>query len=104
MFDFHLLKMKESGVVDKLMTRYKPDPPQTIGTPEAVRLGYDNLIFPALVLSFGTCGALAVVLVERLVQWAGEGNSSSSTSWTGSPKNRRPNIIAPNINEALVSP
>ena len=71
MFDYHLLKMKESGVVDKLLTRYMPDPPQTIGTPDAVPLGYDNLIFPALVLSFGTCGALAIVLMERLVRRAG---------------------------------
>ena len=78
MFDFHLLKMKESGVVDKLLTRYYPDPPQTFGVTDASPLGYDNLIFPALILSFGTCGALAVVLVERLVRSLGAGRPSLS--------------------------
>ena len=54
----------------QLLTRYMPDPLQTIGIPESNRLGYDNLIFPALVLSFGACGAVMVVVAERLVRRA----------------------------------
>ena len=65
MFDFHLLKIKEAGVFDKILAKYYPDPPRAYGITEPVSLGYNNLIFPALVLSFGTCGALAIIFVER---------------------------------------
>ena len=99
MLDFHLLKMKESGVVDRIAMRYMPEPPRDIGVPDAQQLGYDNLIFPALILSFGTCGALAVVLVERLVRRAAPGGRPR-------PKNRwadaanAPDIIGPEAEAA----
>ena len=32
MFDFHLLKMKQSGVADKIALKYMPDPPQVVAT------------------------------------------------------------------------
>ena len=88
MFDFHLLKMKESGVVDKILTRYYPDPPQTFGVTDANPLGYDNLIFPALVLSFGMCGALGVVLMEKLMRQARK-------TWMDA------DAIAPNISQTF---
>ena len=68
-FDFHLMKMKQSGIFDRVMSRYLPDPLLAIGIAEANRLGYDNAIFPVIVLSFGSIGALLVLLVERMIRY-----------------------------------
>ena len=54
MFDYHLLKIKESGIDEKIVTNYAPDPPLQIGIAEAQQLGYDALLFPMILLA--RCG------------------------------------------------
>ena len=68
-FDYHLMKMKQSGILDKVKSIYLPDPPLTIGISEANQLGYDNLMFPGIVITFGIIGALIILLVEALIEF-----------------------------------
>ena len=67
LFDYHLMKMKESGILDLINTDHLPEPPLVIGMTGANSLGYDNLIFPTIVLSFGGFGALIITVLERLM-------------------------------------
>ena len=68
MFDYHLLKIKESGIDEKIVTNYAPDPPLQIGIDEAQQLGYDALLFPMILLLVGSCGGLILVILEHLIR------------------------------------
>ena len=86
LFNYHLLKMKQSGIFDKILSNYLPDPPITIGISEVKQLGYNNLVVPVIVLSFGCFGGLMILLVERMFRYAFQArqaiNSSRKTgSW-----------------------
>ena len=67
MFDYHLLKIKEAGIDEKIVTNYAPDPPLQIGISEAEQLGYDALLFPMILLLFGICGAWILVSLEHFI-------------------------------------
>ena len=67
MFDYHLLKIKEAGIDEKIVTNYAPDPPLQIGIAEAEQLGYDALLFPMILLLFGICGAWILVSLEHFI-------------------------------------
>ena len=67
-FDYHLLKIKESGIDEKIVTNYASDPPLQIGIDEAQQLGYDALLFPMILLLVGSCGALILVILEHLIR------------------------------------
>ena len=67
--NYHLMKMKEAGIFDRINLDYLPEPPLIIGTGEGNPLGYDNLIFPTIVLSFGGFGALIIMVLERLMHY-----------------------------------
>ena len=67
MFDYHLLKIKESGIDEKIVTNYAPDPPLQIGIAEAEQLGYDALLFPMILLLFGIVGAWILVILEHFI-------------------------------------
>ena len=67
LFNYHLMKMKEAGILDIINSDYLPEPPLVIGVADANPLGYDNLIFPAIVLSFGGFGALIIMALERVI-------------------------------------
>ena len=69
MFDYHLLKIKESGIDEKIVTTYAPDSPLQIGIAEAEQLGYDALLFPTALLLVGSCGALIIVIFERFTRF-----------------------------------
>ena len=64
MFDYHLLKMKEYGIRERLSTNYEPESPLQIGIDDAEQLGYDALLFPMILLLAGGCGALLIMLLE----------------------------------------
>ena len=70
LFDYHLMKMKQSGIFDKIMSSYLADPPLTIGISEANQLGYNNLVVPLFVLSFGCFGGIVILMLERLFRYA----------------------------------
>ena len=67
MFDYHLLKIKESGIDERIVTNYAPDPPLQIGIAEAEQLGYDALLFPIILLLLGICGAWILVILEHFI-------------------------------------
>ena len=67
MFDYHLLKIKESGIDERIVTNYAPDPHLQIGIAEAEQLGYDALLFPMILLLFGICGASILVTLEHFI-------------------------------------
>ena len=67
MFDYHLLKIKESGIDERIVTNYAPDPPLQIGIAEAEQLGYDALPFPMILLLFGIVGAWILVILEHFI-------------------------------------
>ena len=64
MFDYHLLRLNEYGIKERLTTNYEPDAPLQIGIDDAETLGYDALLFPMMLLLVGGCGALIIVLLE----------------------------------------
>ena len=66
MFDYHLIKMKQAGLMTKIADHYIPDPPLIVGMSEASQLGYNNLLFPIIVLSFGISSAIIMVIIEKL--------------------------------------
>ena len=68
MFDFHLLRIKERGIRSRIFLDYVPEPPLKIGVDEAQQLGFDVLLFPAMVLSFGGFGALLIMVLEHLIR------------------------------------
>ena len=69
LFDYHLMKMKQSGIFERVNLEYTPDHPLTIGVTEADQLGYNNLLFPMIVLSFGGFGALIILLLEGAMKY-----------------------------------
>ena len=60
------MKMEQAGIIDKITADYIPDPPLIIGMSEATELGYDNLVFPMIVLSVGITSALVILTTEEL--------------------------------------
>ena len=70
LFDYHLMKLKQAGIFDRIISRYLADPPLTIGISEANQLGYNNLVVPLIVLSFGCFGGIVILLLERLFRYA----------------------------------
>ena len=52
LFDHYLNKMKQDGVLDKLINEYEP-PPQICPDLTGKALGFNNLIFPFLTLITG---------------------------------------------------
>ena len=52
LFDYYLKKMKQDGVLDKLIIEYEP-PPQICPDLTGKALGFNNLIFPFLTMIAG---------------------------------------------------
>jgi len=52
LFDYYLKKMKQDGVLDKLIKEYEP-PPQICPDLTGKALGFNNLIFPFLTMITG---------------------------------------------------
>lgn len=83
LFNYHLLKMLESGTIDKISRKWKendkPDGSRDVtaesSQQEALVLGYDNLLFPFLIIFAGvglaflfSIGEWARKRIPRLVQ------------------------------------
>ena len=68
LFDYNLLKVVQSGLLGKLVDRWlRDDRPQVGRSPfveEATALGFDNLMFPGLMLGAGVCLSLVLGLLE----------------------------------------
>ena len=66
LFNYNLKRLDEKGILDKLIEVYMPKhhTPQTIL--EAIPLGYDNVLFPSLVMLMGIASSLLLVIVEKI--------------------------------------
>ena len=66
LFNHHLKKLNEEGILDKLADMYMPkrNSPQAIL--EAIPLGYDNVFFPSLVMFIGILSSLLMVCIEKI--------------------------------------
>ena len=80
-FDFHLSKMTENGIFNKLVIDWM-EPPGSDFTEdlEIVYLGYENLIFPCLIMSAGILMSLAQVCMEKLMPPKNFASSNSAFS------------------------
>ena len=69
MFDYHVAKMRKSGIQRKIEQRWlspeRPQPPEDTSQ-VAGALGGDQLFFPFSILLTGIVGGAALVALERL--------------------------------------
>ena len=89
MFDYHLLRIKESGIRERIGTIYAPEPPLKIGVDEANQLGFDVLLFPAMVLSCGGFGGLLIMVFEFVLGKCGLGPNKDVRLGTLGPRRVR---------------
>ena len=85
MFNHHLAKMHESGVLSILVTKWmSPERPQTPVNPNQVfaSLGGDMLFFPFSFLLLGMVGSIAFAAIERVRSGCrGKGARHSIPRW-----------------------
>jgi ABC-type amino acid transport substrate-binding protein len=65
-FNFHLFKLEESGVMYKLNRDWTYLPTDVYWVDDAISLGYDNALFPYLILLGGIIGGVVVHLWEQI--------------------------------------
>ena len=67
-FNHHLAKIKESGLLKRIATKWKlEEPPETdSGTEQPKALGFDDLFLPFVAVAVGVFGALVSVSIEKL--------------------------------------
>ena len=75
LFNYHLTKLKESGVLAKIVSNWlssttPDDLSHRIFVDDAVTLGLNHLVFPCLVAFFGCCSAGLLFLMEIAIKWA----------------------------------
>ena len=69
-FDYHLQKMVESGVFYRIYNQYSFNPTSDFsGIDEAIALGYDNVVFPFLLIAAGTAIGFGLAIAERIGRW-----------------------------------
>ena len=72
LFNYHLSKLRESGVMGNTFKKYMYPKPETIKALEDAlaqtteELGYGTVLFPFLALTLGSVTALVISLYERL--------------------------------------
>ena len=63
--NFFLLKLKETGLLHKMRTKWMPKKEDEV-PPTATVLGFENLVFPFLCLTFGVLFSVCTILAEKL--------------------------------------
>ena len=66
LFNFHLKKLDEGGILDKLAEMCMPKRYTPRIILEAIPLGYDNVLFPSLVMFMGITSSLLMVILEKI--------------------------------------
>jgi hypothetical protein len=64
LFNYHLLKMEQSGLTHIILKRWRKQPTDVFGAPESITLGYNNTLFPFLLVSTGAIVAGIIALYE----------------------------------------
>ena len=78
MFNYHIFKLYEMGVMDRLKHKYVDKPNKEFGFPEAITLGYENLLFPFGFIVLGMILAASAILVEHAIVMMGKVTKTSS--------------------------
>lgn len=55
------------GVIKKILSKWMPSPGRSEASARASELGYDNLLFPFMLLAAGLAAALGLALVEAFM-------------------------------------
>ena len=67
MLNYHLLKMNEKGILTKLHLHWtrktQESSPSSMDTADS--LGYDNVLFPFIIVIFGVVVAIGIVIFEK---------------------------------------
>ena len=75
LFDFHISQLKEAGVLARINHKWleegklTPLPGSQRNLASASTLGYENVIFPFLVLLLGVVISAVLILYERFIRW-----------------------------------
>ena len=72
LFNYHLLKMQETGTVERMKLRWIFNANQEFGMTEAVKLGYENVMLPFNACALGIIVAAGLSLLEYLFVTRGE--------------------------------
>ena len=68
LFDYHLLKGMQSGLIGNIIDTYlrdgKPEPGRPWQVEDAIALGFDNLLFPGLIVMAGAMMGLGLAFLE----------------------------------------
>ena len=67
LFNHHICKMKESGVIHQIMTSKSGDPDGVYGVEEPVVIGYENVLFPFGWLALGIAIIVPIILGEMIL-------------------------------------
>jgi ABC-type amino acid transport substrate-binding protein len=65
-FNHYLHKMQEYGIMDKMSKDWNDKATTYVGTADSVSLGFENTLFPFLLLFGGMLSAMGLVLIEAL--------------------------------------
>ena len=68
LFNHNILKMRESGIINRIKTSRNGNPDQFYGMSDAVVIGYENILFPFACLALGSLLAISISLVETIVR------------------------------------
>lgn len=68
LFNHNILKMRESGIINRIKTSRNGNPDRFYGMSDAVVIGYENILFPFACLALGSLLALSISLVETIVR------------------------------------
>ena len=66
LFNHHIFRLYEMGVMDRLKHKYVDKPNEDFGFPEAIALGYENLLFPFGFIALGAILASVVIVGEHI--------------------------------------
>ena len=71
LFNYNLQKLYDAGILDYLAQKYMTSKGSLATIKEAVPLGYDNVIFPSLLLFTGILASLLIVCFEKISIYTG---------------------------------
>ena len=66
LFNYNLQKLYDAGILDYLAQKYMTTKESLATIKETVPLGYDNVIFPSLLLFTGILASLLIVCFEKI--------------------------------------
>ena len=64
MFTYHILKMEQSGLIDRIGRRWMGGADAIYGLPTPPSLGYENVVFPFALIAFGALSAGILMYLE----------------------------------------